>query len=39
VSRRGRPFEVELPQEILEELNPAGSIFSRMSMPSYEPSA
>ncbi len=39
VSRRGRPFEVELPQEILQELNPAGSIFSRMSMPSYEPSA
>ena len=39
VSRRGRPFEVELPQEIQEILNPAGSIFSRMSMPSYEPSA
>lgn len=39
VSRRGRPFEVELPQEIMEELNPARNIFSRMSMPSYEPSA
>lgn len=39
VSRRGRPFEVELPQEIMEELNPARNIFSSMSMPSYEPSA
>lgn len=39
VSRRGRPFEVELPQEIMEELNPAARIFSSMSMPSYEPSA